>query len=275
MKFAFFGYDTMLPSLERLVDDGHKCAAVFSFKGEIDESKNLSLFAKKIGADFYLDRPKRQHIDNLEKGDIDAFIIAGYPWRVPVPKKAMAVNFHPSLLPQGRGIMPIPHIILSARDAAGVTLHVLEEGFDTGAIITQKALPLMEHENVDTLGARAVMAAPDILSDFMKSPYEKIANATPQNEAAATSFALPTPEMRSIRWDMNKDEIVRKVLAFGRFGAVCQLDGVLYTVCDAFAWDQAHNFSIGALAHKIDGDFIVAVNGGFVRLQTPQEIKDQ
>jgi len=272
MKFVFFGYDTMMPSLLRLVSDGHELCGVFSFKAEIDASAAVREFCEKMDVEVFLEKPTRGKIDALEADGVGAFVVAGYPWKVPVPKKAIGVNFHPSLLPYGRGIMPLPEIILNAPHAAGATLHVLEAGFDTGAIISQKHFELERGENVDTLGARCVMAAPDMLSDFMRSPFEAIASATPQDESKASTFALPSQEMRAIDWLSPPQETLNKINAFGRFGALCKLGEDIFIVKAGAFWAQKHNFQIASVVHKIDDDFIVAVKGGFIHLKTPEKL---
>ena len=272
MKFVFFGYDTMMPSLLRLLSDGHELAGIFSFKADADTNKVMRELCDKMGVEVFLEKPTREKIDELEAKGVAAFIVAGYPWKVPVPKSAIGVNYHPSFLPYGRGVMPLPEIILRAPHAAGVTLHVLEDGFDTGAIIDQKSFALERGENVDTLGARCVMAAPDILSDFMRNPFEKVANAKPQDVKKASTFALSTQEMRAIDWLMPHREILNKINAFGRFGALCKLDEDIFIVRAGEFWEQKHNFQIASVVHKIDDDFIVAVKGGFIHLKTPEKI---
>ena len=49
------------------------------------------------------------------------------------------INLHPSLLPIGRGADPIPWSIID-KQKQGVTLHIINSGLDTGAILSQKEI---------------------------------------------------------------------------------------------------------------------------------------
>jgi methionyl-tRNA formyltransferase len=49
------------------------------------------------------------------------------------------INLHPSLLPIGRGADPIPWSIMG-QQKQGVTIHIINSGIDTGAILSQKEI---------------------------------------------------------------------------------------------------------------------------------------
>ena len=53
-----------------------------------------------------------------------------------------AINLHPALLPDYRGVSPTFWCMAKGEDSGGVTLHWLDEGFDTGAIISQALVPV-------------------------------------------------------------------------------------------------------------------------------------
>ena len=108
-------------------------------------------------------------------------IVAGYAAKIPLSSKMMQVNIHPSLLPMGRGAWPMPVNILKGAPS-GVTLHKLAEGFDTGDIILQKEIPLAIDENLETLTAKVLKIAPEILGEFLKDPKGYFENATTQGE---------------------------------------------------------------------------------------------
>ena len=59
-----------------------------------------------------------------------------------------AVNMHPSLLPKYRGRAPINWAILKGENEIGLTAHYVDEGVDSGDIITQVAIPLSIDEDV-------------------------------------------------------------------------------------------------------------------------------
>lgn len=56
-----------------------------------------------------------------------------------------ALNFHPSLLPRHRGVSPLLFALMEGDKEAGVTVHHLDEGVDTGPIVMQRRFPIGEN----------------------------------------------------------------------------------------------------------------------------------
>lgn len=69
-----------------------------------------------------------------------------------------ALNLHLSLLPHNRGAYPNVWSIVD-RTPAGVTLHYINDGIDTGDIATQREIPVRESDTGGTLYARLEEAA--------------------------------------------------------------------------------------------------------------------
>ncbi len=78
-------------------------------------------------------------LDQLRALQPDLFIAAGYalilkPETLAIPR-LMAVNFHASLLPYYRGKHPVFRTLRGGERWAGLTVHVMDPGIDTGDII--------------------------------------------------------------------------------------------------------------------------------------------
>lgn len=63
------------------------------------------------------------------------------------------VNVHPSLLPAFPGIGAIEQAIEHGAKVVGVTVHLVDEGVDTGAILLQRAIPMPEPADPETVHA--------------------------------------------------------------------------------------------------------------------------
>jgi phosphoribosylglycinamide formyltransferase-1 len=74
---------------------------------------------------------------------LDPAFLARFPQRV--------VNVHPTLLPAFPGIGSVEQAIAYGVKVAGVTVHFVDEGVDTGAIIAQKAVPVPEGADAEAL----------------------------------------------------------------------------------------------------------------------------
>ena len=77
--------------------------------------------------------------------EYDILISNGLPHILNLAKlpKKLFVNIHPSFLPDLRGVDPVLGSILFERDA-GATCHIIDEGIDTGPIISQEKIPFSD-----------------------------------------------------------------------------------------------------------------------------------
>lgn len=76
---------------------------------------------------------------------LDASFIARFPDRI--------VNVHPSLLPAFAGVRAIEQAIEYGARVVGVTVHLVDEGVDTGAIIFQRAIEVPPGASADEVHA--------------------------------------------------------------------------------------------------------------------------
>ena len=87
-----------------------------------------------------LDEP--QLIEKIKELDIDAAVVCSFNYKIPQvlldSTKDGFINVHPSLLPKYRGGNPYSRVIMNGEAETGVTIHFMDEGFDTGDIIAQK-----------------------------------------------------------------------------------------------------------------------------------------
>ncbi|MBP7275708.1 MAG: phosphoribosylglycinamide formyltransferase [Kiritimatiellae bacterium] len=64
------------------------------------------------------------------------------------------VNIHPSLLPAFPGLQAWKQALDYGAKVAGCTVHFVDSGTDTGPIITQRPVPVLDHDTPETLHAR-------------------------------------------------------------------------------------------------------------------------
>ncbi len=97
-------------------------------------------------------------IDKLKEAGVDTVALAGF-MRIVKPKLLNAfpnrvVNIHPALLPAFPGVHSWKQALDYGCKVAGVTVHFVDAGTDSGPIIIQKAVPVMEDDTPETLHAR-------------------------------------------------------------------------------------------------------------------------
>ena len=97
-------------------------------------------------------------IQLLREAGVDTVVLAGF-MRIVKPGLLNAfpnrvLNIHPSLLPAFPGIAAWKQALDYGSRYAGVTVHFVDAGTDTGPIIVQRAVPVMQDDTPETLHAR-------------------------------------------------------------------------------------------------------------------------
>jgi phosphoribosylglycinamide formyltransferase-1 len=67
---------------------------------------------------------------------------------------ARILNIHPSLLPEFPGLNAWEQALDAGASEAGVTIHIVDSGMDTGPILAQKAVPILPGDSSESLHAR-------------------------------------------------------------------------------------------------------------------------
>lgn len=107
--------------------------------------------------------PEREAFDNaltnaLEAYNVNLVCLAGF-MRILTPKfvqkwKGKCISIHPSLLPLFPGTKTYKQALESGAQIHGSTVHFVDEGLDTGAIILQDSIPIYPNDTELTLEAR-------------------------------------------------------------------------------------------------------------------------
>lgn len=88
----------------------------------------------------------------------DLVVCTGFPWKIPPDALAAPplgwLNGHPSLLPRHRGPVPVAWAIRDGDEEVGVTVHRMDGGLDTGAVMAQRSFPLGEYVEPDEFYGR-------------------------------------------------------------------------------------------------------------------------
>ena len=97
-------------------------------------------------------------IDLLKSAGVDTVVLAGF-MRIVKPKLLAAfpnrvLNIHPALLPAFPGVHSWTQALDYGCKVAGVTVHFVDAGTDSGPIIVQKCVPVLEDDTPESLHAR-------------------------------------------------------------------------------------------------------------------------
>ena len=101
---------------------------------------------------------EREILDELHNHGVELIILAGYMRLIGSTLLGeyshRIVNIHPSLLPAFPGKDAIGQAFKAEVKETGVTIHYVDEGMDTGPIIAQEAVPILNGDTKDNLQKR-------------------------------------------------------------------------------------------------------------------------
>lgn len=150
-------------NLQALLDAGLPVVAVASSKPGVealDRAHRADVEAAIFALDDYPDRDARDFAmaDWLEGRRVDVVVTAGFmqllqPLFVERFRNRI-VNVHPALLPAFPGRTPVEDALAHGVKVTGVTVHLVDEGVDSGPIVLQECVPVEPGDTVETLHAR-------------------------------------------------------------------------------------------------------------------------
>jgi phosphoribosylglycinamide formyltransferase-1 len=97
-------------------------------------------------------------VKTLKKADVGLVCLAGY-MRIVGPVllehyRGKMINIHPALLPSFPGLHAQKQALDYGVKVSGVTVHFVDEGCDTGPVILQAAVPVLEDDTEESLSGR-------------------------------------------------------------------------------------------------------------------------
>lgn len=187
MKIAVLasGGGSNLQAIIDAVDDGYipaKIALVVSDKPEayaLERAKKRGIKTAVVTRQAFPDNLEfnLELVRVLKEEAVDLVVLAGF---LPILHKVLVdafpdkiINIHPSLIPSfcGKGYYGIK-VHQAALDygvkISGATVHLVDEGTDTGSILLQEAVPVLDDDTPKTLAARVLEAEHRILPKAVK-----------------------------------------------------------------------------------------------------------
>ncbi len=124
------------------------------------------------------------------------------------------LNIHGSLLPRYRGAAPIAHAILNGESETGTTIMKIDEGMDTGDILSQRAIPI--DANITTGELEVVLArqGAELLVDTIPRYVSGALVPYPQDDCLASLAPRIGKEQAAVDWAKPALSIHNQIRAF-------------------------------------------------------------
>ena len=124
------------------------------------------------------------------------------------------VNVHPSLLPEYRGPNPYLQVILHNESVSGITFHLMDVNYDTGAILYQKEVRVLRNDTGGSLRMRCCDTARNEIGFLLDNLHERIIHQRSQNELDSSYWAQVSLKDSIIDFENETpEEIARRIRA--------------------------------------------------------------
>lgn len=156
-----------------------------------DYKKKIVTLAKENGIILYenINVSTPEFVSLLKKLSVDLMLLIWWPDIIKQTAIESArigwLNMHPALLPYGRGKHPYYWSIVEEKPF-GATLHLINEGIDTGPIIFQKEVPVLFTDTGESIYPKAFEALYELFEEHLSEIMTLSFKAVAQDDSQAT-----------------------------------------------------------------------------------------
>lgn len=213
MKIIFMGTpDFAVPSLKRLIEDGHEIQCVVT---QADKPKGrghkltpppVKDIALSYGIPVFQPATLKtdEAFDFLKAFAPDCMVVVAYgkllPQRILDIPKYGCINVHGSLLPRYRGAAPIEWAILNGEEEVGITTMKMAAGLDTGDMLLQCRRPLTNDISAGELRGMLAEDGASLLSQTLRQLAEGNLPAIPQDDSLSTYAPMLGKSLSPLVW---------------------------------------------------------------------------
>jgi len=168
----------------------------------------------------------------------DVMVVVAYGLLLPatvlrIPKFG-CINVHGSLLPRWRGAAPIQRAIWAGDKQTGVCIMQMDEGLDTGPVLSQHSLQIDPTETSASLYEKLAQLGPEALVETLKQLELGAINPVSQDDAQATYAKKLSKHEAQIDWAQSAEFIERCTRAFNPWpGSHFEVQGQIVKVWQA------------------------------------------
>ena len=237
MKLVFMGTPNFsVPTLKALAQSNHQICAVYSQpprpagRGKKLRLSDVHKEALDLGLTVHnptsFKSDKDRTIFRKLKADIAIVVAYGLilPNQILSAPKFGCLNIHASLLPRWRGAAPIQRAIMEGDDETGVCIMKMEEGLDTGPVLSSRKIQITENDNAKILSERLSLVGSKLIVEVLDALSEF--KAYSQSAAGVTYARKIEKSETKIDWSLPAKTINRKIRALYPFpGAWTEING--------------------------------------------------
>jgi len=178
MRIVFLGTPEFASCiLDRLLQSEHEVVSAYTKpdkpagRGQGYQYSRVKKTALLKGLPVVQPHSLKEDFARLASYEPDVIVVAAYGKILPssilnLPPRG-CINVHPSLLPRLRGPAPITGAILAGHKVTGVSIMLLDEGMDTGPILAQEHITILDHDTTGSLSNRLAEVGSHLLLETL------------------------------------------------------------------------------------------------------------
>lgn len=245
MRILFMGTPEISATcLQRLIDDNKNVIGVITREDKPRGRGNVMTptptKSLALSANIPVYTPATLRTEEFERllDELSPDVIAVVAYGKILPKNVIdypkygCINVHVSLLPKYRGAAPMQRAIMDGESETGVTIMYMDEGLDTGDIITTEKFPISDSDDFESIHDRSALVGARLLSETLDALYEQRATRTKQDNALATYAAKIEKEDCKIDFTLSAIKVSARIRGVTPIpGAYAYLGGKMLKIC--------------------------------------------
>jgi len=275
MRLIFMGTPAFaVPSLTRLVKEGHDVAAVVTRpdrpagRGQRLRSSPVKQVAEEVGLPIIQPVTIRDPGvgEHLRRVQPEVIVVVAFGQILPraileIPPKG-CLNVHASLLPKYRGAAPIPWALIRGETVTGVTIMEVVEALDAGPVLLQRPVPIAPADTAGSLEERLAVLGAEALVETLRALERGEVPRTPQDDAEATYAPKLPPDLGRLDWTQSAVDLWNVVRGLApQPGAYTFFQGRLVRVLGAEPFDGDQSRTLPSDRRAAAG-IVVAIRRG-------------
>ncbi len=284
LRVMFMGTPSFaLPALQMLHAENYQVAGVITQpdrpqgRGQVTNPPAVKILAQKFGLPVYQPNSiKEQAFFELAKElNPEIIVVAAFGQILPklildIPRLG-CLNIHPSLLPKYRGAAPINWTLIKGETKTGVTIMMMDEGMDSGAILEQEETFVDPSENYGHLHDRLARHGAILLMKVIEQILSGTAQPHPQDSSLATFAPRLTKEIGEINWHNSVIDISNLIRGLSPSPAAYSfIEGKLLKIYAAEPKPETTGKMPGSLGESLVNGIAITASDGYVILKEVQ-----
>lgn len=231
MRVVFLGTpEFAVPSLEILFNHSNQLCEVVGIITQPDRPAGrghklrpspVKVVAEKHGVAVFQPKKIRSNpavFDFLKDKHPDLIVVVAFGQILPIEfidfPSLGTLNVHASLLPKYRGASPIVHVLLNGERETGVTIMKVDEGIDTGDILSQMVVPVSDNMTAGELEEVLAVQGSQLLLETLPGYVEREMALSPQDNGKSSYAPRISKDDAEIDWAQSAEIVHNRIRAF-------------------------------------------------------------